>query len=132
MSRISEGKPSHCDRSQPYRIPGKSQSQERECWAVRVRRVLARGVSGQAKLPPTIAKSGPKVKGTEAYSVRVSREFDNDYPSGTTEDLANLVEKLNASKSKKGSRQNGRDNGILMDGNADRAGRYLCNSNRNK
>jgi hypothetical protein len=34
------------------------------------------------------------------YSVRVSREFDNDYPE-TTEDLAHLVEKLEASKSKK-------------------------------
>jgi len=35
------------------------------------------------------------------YSACVSREFDNDYPSGTTEDLADLVEKLEASKSKK-------------------------------
>jgi hypothetical protein len=52
-SRISEGKPSHCDRSQPYRIPGKSQPQKRECWAVQVRRVLARARPEPCRAPVT-------------------------------------------------------------------------------
>jgi hypothetical protein len=53
---------------------------------------------------------GLEVDGVK-YSVRVSREFDNDYPE-TTEDLADLEKKLEASKTKKVAV---RTDGILED-----------------